>query len=441
MKVKFEGLRQWRAQALKNSGGRGREIAFLLVQPDGENNITFDLHLHDANSDGARQERKVFMEAQENGVKIVSQTNHDNIVSATNYQRFKSDTAKYNGYYVNGVEVSCRLGGHPVECLVYGYDEAKAKVLIDSMKFPFLNRNFKIKRILELMQQRLDIANKMGILPKYLSINDFIAVEKTGEKGEIRYVPLSKVGLDANEDVCINRETLNEQVECEGEICKVNFDYFNAKLFKYIALCEKGRAYLLEKGIEVSEFDASKINIEHLEVPTMLKSAFAKFNRSMIQSNESDLYVDDSPLWPTFENVTTFARATGGVAILAHPFGYNSVKVEPIKLMDMAVEAGADGIECMHGYNTPEEVMLIYNYCKQRGLFITAGSDTHDYYSYQGNKTQIGIAPGVGEDYSQKDNPIHEMAISTHNLHYIGSGAYLKIKKKNTEECLGRENG
>ena len=75
---------------------------------------------------------------------------------------------------------------------------------------------------------------------------------------------------------------------------------------------------------------------------------------------------------------------------------------------------------------------------QERNLFITAGSDTHDYYSYQGNKTQVGIAPGVGEDYSQKDNPIYEMAISTYNLHYIGSGAYIKNKNKNTEECLGR---
>ena len=432
--MKFEGLRKWLVEALERSGGRGRELAFLLMQPEGENDIVFDLHIHDANSDGAREERKVFMEAQANGAKVISQTNHDNIVSTIHYQGFETDTAKYNGDYINGVEVSCRLGGNPVECLVYGYDEAKAKSLVDSMKFPFLNRSFKIKRILTLMQQRLDIVNKMGLFPKYLTLNDFISLEQIGEKGETKYVPLSKLGLDAYEDVGVSKNNLNEQIEYNGEVCRVNFDYFNAKLFKYIAQTEKGRAFLADKDIEVSEFEANKINIENLEIPQLLKPAFAKFNRSMIQSKDSKLYVDDSPLWPTFEEVAEFAKATGGVAILAHPFGYNGVKISPKELIEMAVKAGADGIECLHGFNTPEQVEYIYNYCKQNGLFITAGSDTHDYYSYQGNITQIGVAPGVGEDYNQKDNPIYEMAISTYNLHYIGSGAYRKNKKKNPEE-------
>ncbi len=154
--MKFEGLSKWQNEALKRSGGRGKELSFLLMQPEEENDIILDLHIHDTNSDGARKERKVFMEAQENRVKVISQTNHDNIMSAINYQSFKTDTAKYNGYYINGVEVSCRLGGYPVECLVYGYDEEKAKRLVNDMSFPFLNRSYKIKRNLSLMQERLD---------------------------------------------------------------------------------------------------------------------------------------------------------------------------------------------------------------------------------------------------------------------------------------------
>ncbi len=274
----------------------------------------------------------------------------------------------------------------------------------------------------------------MGLLPKYLTLNDFISIEQTGEKGETIYVPLSHIGLDANDDVHITHETLNERVEYNGKICKVNFDYFNAKLFKYISKSEKGREYLEQKGIVVKDYEAESTTIENLELPPLLKPAFAKFNRLIIQNRESDLYVDDSDYWPTFEQVAYFARMTGGVAILAHPFGYNGIKVEPMKLVEMAVEAGADGIECMHGFNSPEQVEQIYKFCKKNGLFITAGSDTHDYYSYQGNITQIGIAPGAGEDYSQKDNPIHEMPISVYNVHYIGSGKYRENIKQKTQQ-------
>ena len=41
--MKFEGLRQWLARALERSGGRGKELAFLLEQPEGKNDkvITF----------------------------------------------------------------------------------------------------------------------------------------------------------------------------------------------------------------------------------------------------------------------------------------------------------------------------------------------------------------------------------------------------------------
>ena len=432
--MKFEGLRQWLARALQRSEGRGKELAFLLEQPEGENDIVFDLHIHDINSDGLREERKVFMEAQENGVKVLSQTNHDTINSVVNYHNYNSDTAGYTGGYINGIEASCRLNGFPVECLVYGYNEVKAKHLIDTMQFPYFNRNFKIKRILSLIQQRLAVANDLGLTPKFLDVDDFIAVEQTGANGETKYATLKSLGLDAIKDIGITKDSLNEEIVYNGKKCKVNFDYFNGKLFKYIIQTQKGRDFLAQKGIEVTEYDASTVDIESLEIPKLLGQAYAKFNRTIIQNNSSELFVDDSEWWPTFEEVSEFAKATGGVAVFAHPYGYGGVQASPEELMEMAIEAGADGIECLHGFNSPEQVEKIYNFCKERGLFITAGSDTHAFYSYQGNKTQIGIAPGTGEDYKNKDNPIHEMPISTHNLHYIGSGAYRKNKKKNFEE-------
>ena len=422
----YSYLKSWKEKAFQRSSGRGQALSFLFERPVKNNDIVIDLHYHDESSDGQRGITQAFNEASNNGVSIISTTNHDNIKTQDQYYSYKVSDGRYRGEFINGVEVTCRLNGQPIEILVYDYDYKKAKKLIDDFEFPFLNRSFRIQRILDLCDKKIQIANREKLTDRPLSLNDFISVEMPNAKGEIEYIPFSELGLDCFKDIGVKTRDIKQKVIYNGKEYPVNFDYFNAKLFKYIAKSEKGRNYLAQNEIEISEQDAANIKIKNLSVPQTISPQFARFNRFMIQSPGAPFSVSDEQWWPTAEHVCDFAKKSGGVALLAHPYGYPNVKLEPTQMMEMAVEAGVDGIECLHGFNSAKQVETIYDFCKKNNLLISAGSDTHYFYSNQGNRTEIGIAPGVGNIYETEPNPIHEMKISLYNIHYIGSGEYKK---------------
>ena len=429
--MNYSYLKDWYREALAKTDGRGKVIADLfLTPPIGDNDLVVDLHSHDSSSDGSRSSRGSFQNASFNKVDVFATTNHDNINTQVGYYNYSVDTAKYRGQYINGVEVTCRLNGLPVEVLVYDYDFKKAKHMIDSFEFPYLNRRFKIKRIVSLCEERLNKLNSLKVLDRPLDINDFISLEVPKKEGDCEYIPFKKCGLDARQMGLCDLREVKETVNVDGVEYNVNYDNFISKLFKYIAVSEKGRAFLAENGIEVLEGYVSKIDTNSLEMPSVHKEAFAKFNRFLVQSKDAPFNVSDENWWPKAEDVVEFAKKSGGVAIFAHAYGYPNVKVDPEKLMEMAVEAGVDGFECMHGFNTAEQVEKMYQFCKKRGLLISAGSDTHSFYSNQGGKTEIGIIPGIGLNKDGEHDFIDGITCSLRNVHLIGSGNYKEHMKQ-----------
>ena len=429
--MNYNYLKKWFKEAMAQTGGRGKVLAQLfLTPPIGDNNLIVDLHSHDDRSDGRRSSRGSFQNASFNGVDVYATTNHDNIKTQTEYYSYQTDHAKYRGAYINGVEITCRLNGLPVEVLVYDYDFKKATKLINDLEFPYLNRRFKLQRIVNLCEKRINILNELKILESPLDINDFVSVEIPNENGEGVYVPFRKFGLDAKRIIFGGVNGLKEEVEIDGKKYKVNFDNFISKMFKYIAQSEKGRRYLAENGIDVIDKYVSKIDIESLSLPDVLKEPFSKFNRFLVQANDASLKVSDDEWWPTVEDVVEFAKKSGGVAIFAHAYGYPNVKVAPEKLMQMALESGVDGFECMHGFNTAEQVEKIYQFCRKRGLLITAGSDTHSFVSNQGDATEIGKIPGVGFKNNDERDFIDNITCSLYNVHFIGSGKYKDLEQQ-----------
>ncbi len=430
--MNYNYLKDWRKQAIIQTGGRGKFLADLFLTPPlKDNDLIVDLHSHDDRSDGLRTSRGSFQEAAFNGVDFYSTTNHDNLKTESEYYAYETDTATYKGQYVNGVEITCRLNGLPVEVLVYDYDLKKAEKLVNDFEFPYLNRKFKIQRILDLCQKRVDVLNKLKIVDKPLSINDFVSLEMQNENGDTVYVPFSKVGLNVKKTIFARDNSVKDAVVIDGVEYKVNFDNFISKMFKYVATSQNGREYLLQNGISIPEKDVSKLNIQSLVMPTAFKEAFSKFNRFLIQTPNAPLKVDDEKWWPTVEEVVEFAKKAGGVSVFAHAFGYPNVKVKPEKLIEMAYNAGIEGFECMHGFNTAEQVEYLYNFCKKHGLLITAGSDTHYFRSNQGDSTQIGIIPGVGFKENGERDFIDGIACSLYNLHLIGSGKYKSLEAQN----------
>jgi predicted metal-dependent phosphoesterase TrpH len=88
-------------------------------------------------------------------------------------------------------------------------------------------------------------------------------------------------------------------------------------------------------------------------------------------------------------------KETGGFAVLAHPFQYDSMEYLPA-----LVSFGLDGIECWHHTQTPERQAEVKAAAGKYGLFLTGGSDWHGFYS---EKT---IPPGALDVRLPENHPL-----------------------------------
>ncbi len=76
-------------------------------------------------------------------------------------------------------------------------------------------------------------------------------------------------------------------------------------------------------------------------------------------------------------------KQAGGVAVLAHPIGYNNMELVP-KL----IETGLDGLEAWHPSHNNANVKLIISVAEKYGLILTGGSDFHG--MYEGKPNSLG---------------------------------------------------
>ena len=199
----------------------------------------------------------------------------------------------------------------------------------------------------------------------------------------------------------------------------------------------------------------SRIFFEHVEIQTVQRRFFPNHGgvnaRPLSAADENEARQDAVPDEQPLERAVArflihFAALIGseiaarghdvqtekadGIPVLAHPFGYGGIKYSPFELMENLRKLGVKGIEAFHGFNEPDEIEFIYKYCQFYGLLATMGSDTHEYYSNQGGRTDPGIAPGKsGESRFGKDNKIDESSLGTYNFHYFGTGAWRGEKK------------
>jgi predicted metal-dependent phosphoesterase TrpH len=76
------------------------------------------------------------------------------------------------------------------------------------------------------------------------------------------------------------------------------------------------------------------------------------------------------------EEAVRLIRDCGGLAVLAHPFQYDTMDFLP-----RLVELGLSGIEHKHPTQTPERQQAVEEAARRYGLFLTGGSDFHGLYS------------------------------------------------------------
>ena len=79
-----------------------------------------------------------------------------------------------------------------------------------------------------------------------------------------------------------------------------------------------------------------------------------------------------------YDEVIPKLNALGYLLVLAHPPAYYGGQRLPIEMLDTLVSLGIQGIECYSPYYKSQEDAAYYlDYCKEKSLVITSGSDYH----------------------------------------------------------------
>ncbi len=125
--------------------------------------------------------------------------------------------------------------------------------------------------------------------------------------------------------------------------------------------------YATEQVIGRTHFARFLVNRGHAKD---MRSVFKKF---LVQGKPG--YVPHQ--WTSVENAVAWIRASGGIAVLAHPGRYDLKTGNLNALLDLFVAAGGTAIEVVSGSHTPEMNGRFAYLAKERGLLASRGSDYH----------------------------------------------------------------
>lgn len=98
--------------------------------------------------------------------------------------------------------------------------------------------------------------------------------------------------------------------------------------------------------------------------------------------------------YPDVNDVIDLIHSAGGLAVLAHPYTYDSVDL----MEELAVKNKLDGIETWRNRHTPEQIAQLTDFAAEHGMCATGGSDFHGMYS----KVARPLGTQAPEDTIQK---------------------------------------
>lgn len=98
------------------------------------------------------------------------------------------------------------------------------------------------------------------------------------------------------------------------------------------------------------------------------------FDELFIRPGENSVKVPIK--YPDCHEVLAEIHEAGGIAVLAHPFEYDSIRV-----MEELTREGLDGVEVYHPSADAEKTEFLLGYAHKNGLLVTGGSDFHGLYN------------------------------------------------------------
>ena len=112
------------------------------------------------------------------------------------------------------------------------------------------------------------------------------------------------------------------------------------------------------------------------------------FYRNEFQRVGSEFYVDNKKAFPTLDDVIKNARAAGGMIFIAHIDEYQAIDDKMKFLNEVFLKYELDGMECFHPAISIDNRYKYLEFCKNKNLLVSAGSDFHgEHLSHRRNIT------------------------------------------------------
>lgn len=100
------------------------------------------------------------------------------------------------------------------------------------------------------------------------------------------------------------------------------------------------------------------------------------FYQICINTEDSPFFLNQTKNYPTVQEAAELIKKAGGKSFLAHLYGYIVDDHEDFLNSIMSLNA-LDGIECYHSLHSMDRTSHLLNYCSQRKLYSSGGSDYH----------------------------------------------------------------
>lgn len=145
----------------------------------------------------------------------------------------------------------------------------------------------------------------------------------------------------------------------------VIFDENNIKFDPKVESCRPAFAIEIKKHPENYKFFLNQESINTVR----------GFTRNEVYNPKSPLYVDESSLFPSLDLAIKMIHDSGGLAFLAHTFAYSPNIAN--ELLNIISNYELDGLECFYTTFRKEQSDYLINICKNRGMYMSGGSDFH----------------------------------------------------------------
>lgn len=127
------------------------------------------------------------------------------------------------------------------------------------------------------------------------------------------------------------------------------------------------------------------------KLPEDLWKEFNTFSKKYCGDPKNIFYIDKTQDYPSIELALNKIKECGGLTFYPHLFIYKWADDRKKMIKELLEKYPVDGIECMHSEFNQEEIEYLKQLCKQKGYFMSGGSDYHGI-----NKPNIEMAVGKG---------------------------------------------